>query len=200
MGKPSVRASQSGQPAPGARPCYIARASDRNVGANDMTGLALMNELLSYGHTANLELLQAAAPLTDAQLDRVFPMGRGTLRLTLMHIVVAEEVWLARWQGNVEQPWGNEKEVLPNAAMRERAQAVHEARLAFVRRLADGDLDRAQRYRDSKGRLFDTRLGQMLLQGLLHSVHHRAQAANMLRQLGSECPDMDYMMHVRQPA
>ena len=41
--------------------------------------------------------------------------------------------------------------------------------------------------------------GDMILQGLVHSIHHRAQAVNMLRQLGLGPPEVDYMTSVRLP-
>jgi uncharacterized damage-inducible protein DinB len=165
-----------------------------------MTAIGLIEEMLAYSRRTNDELLVAAATLPDDRLDQPFSMGMGTLRRTLLHVAVAEEVWLERWRGQIEQGWGDESVRNPLSALRERMNRVAEAREAFVHGLSDAALGRTQTYRDSRGGLFQATLAQMLIQGLTHSIHHRAQAANMLRQLGADCPDMDFMMHVRRPA
>ena len=55
------------------------------------------------------------------------------------------------------------------------------------------------RYLDSVAGYFNATLADMILQVLLHSIHHRAQAVNMLRQLGLGPPEVDYMTSVRLP-
>jgi uncharacterized damage-inducible protein DinB len=40
----------------------------------------------------------------------------------------------------------------------------------------------------------------MLLQLCYHATHHRAQAVNILRRLGTQAPELDYMMRIREPA
>jgi uncharacterized damage-inducible protein DinB len=59
--------------------------------------------------------------------------------------------------------------------------------------------DDTDRDRGSRGTLFTTTLGDVILQMFVHSTHHRAQAVNMLRHLGVSHPQVDYMMLVRQP-
>jgi uncharacterized damage-inducible protein DinB len=56
-----------------------------------------------------------------------------------------------------------------------------------------------QEYRDSRGSKFRATLADMITQGLVHSIHHRAQATNAIRRLGRNAPEMDYMVHIRQP-
>jgi uncharacterized protein YciI len=57
-----------------------------------------------------------------------------------------------------------------------------------------------QVYRDSKGSLFQATLGDMLMQGVMHTKHHQAQAVNALKRLGAAWPELDYMYRVRKPA
>jgi uncharacterized damage-inducible protein DinB len=68
-----------------------------------------------------------------------------------------------------------------------------------VNGLTEKELGQMIAYRDSKGSLFAATLSDMLLQGILHSVHHRAQAVNMVRRLGGAALEMDYMTFVRRP-
>lgn len=154
---------------------------------------------LRYSEWVNDQLLRAAAGLNDEKLDQSFDMGRGSLRKTLMHLWAGESVWLARWMGKTETPWPDEelKATIPN--IDERFKDVYSDRAAFVKMLKDADFSRVINYRDSKGSLYKATLGDMLMQGIVHSIHHRAQAVNMLRRLGATAPEVDYMYWVRKP-
>lgn len=162
--------------------------------------LNLLRQILKYGSWAMTRLLDGAGGLTDAALDQPFDMGVGSLRVTLLHIYNGELVWLGRWKGERDTPWPSEDERVSVAALRERFAANDVAREAFLKSLAPDDLDGTITYRDSRGSLFDATLRDMLIQGILHSHHHRAQAANMLRRVGGPAIDLDYMYHVRTPA
>jgi uncharacterized damage-inducible protein DinB len=165
-----------------------------------MMNIESIQTFLRYNDWANGRLLQAAVALTDELLDRPFEMGRGTLRKTLLHIAVAEHVWVQRWKAKVEVPWPNEDEPVGIAAMGERLRATQKDRDGFLATLKDADLSRIVTYRDSLGSLYTAALGDMLLQLCTHSAHHRAQAVNMLRRLGAQAPELDYMYWVRKPA
>lgn len=167
-----------------------------------MTTLALLRQLLDYSDWANAQVLSAAARLSDEQLDRPLEIGPdpGTLRRVLMHTWAGEDMWLRRWQGEIEAKWPAESERLSVAQLRDRFEATRARRGPFIAGLEDAAVVRVQEYRDSRGSLFKAALADMLLQGIVHSVHHRAQATNAIRRLGGAAPEMDYMMHIRQPA
>lgn len=154
---------------------------------------------LKYSEWANARLIEAASLLSDDQLDRLFEMGRGTLRLTLMHLWAGEHVWLQRWRGRTETPWPDEDERLTPIQIGDRFGHVYAERAVFLSGLVEGDLLRVITYRDSKGSLFQALLSDMLAQGMVHSIHHRAQASNMVRQAGGEGVDLDYMYWCRKP-
>jgi uncharacterized damage-inducible protein DinB len=165
-----------------------------------LVNLASIRTLLGYNDWADSRLLEASGPLSDEQLDRGFDMGPGSLRRTLIHIWAGESVWLARWMGKAETRWPDEAERLPLAEIQRRFGATWVERARFLATLADADLAREQVYRDSKGSLFRAKLGNMLIQGVTHSLHHRAQAVNMLRHVGAGLVELDYMMWERRPA
>jgi uncharacterized damage-inducible protein DinB len=155
---------------------------------------------LSYSDWANGVILSAARPMTDAQLDTPFEMGRGCFRKTLLHLWAGESVWVSRWQGKVETPWPDEEQRVSVEAIAARFEPVYAARNIFLATQQDADLSRDVIYRDSKGSLFQARLGDMMTQMLVHSTHHRAQLVNMLRRLGVDPPpELDYMMWRRRP-
>jgi uncharacterized damage-inducible protein DinB len=165
-----------------------------------MINVESAKSFLHYSDWANSQLLQEAARLSDQQLDRPIAMGRGSLRSTLLHIWAGESVWLSRWQGRAETPWPDEDESVPVASITQRFETVFAERRRFVEGLTDARLGEVVTYRDSKGSLFKATLGDMIMQGIIHSTHHRAQVVNMIRQVEGEPPELDYMMRVRRPA
>ncbi|MCG3125864.1 MAG: hypothetical protein CHACPFDD_00691 [Phycisphaerae bacterium] len=164
-----------------------------------MVNLESFRTLLRYNDWADAALLAAATPLSDAQLDQPFDMGVGSLRRTLLHIFNGEHVWLKRWQSRAETPWPDEAERVAPATIGERLQRTWRERDAFLATLRDPDLARVVTYRDSKGSYFRAALSDMMAQMFVHSAHHRAQAANMIRRTGGAALDVDYMYWIRQP-
>lgn len=164
-----------------------------------MINLGSIRAFLAYNDWADGRILEASAGLADQALDRAFDMGMGTLRRTLIHIWAGESVWLARWMGKTETRWPDETERLAVAEIRKKFGSVWVERARFLASLQDGDLMREQVYRDSKGSLFRATLGNMLIQGVTHSLHHRAQAVNMLRHVGAGTVELDYMVWTRRP-
>ncbi len=166
-----------------------------------MQSLAMIQGLFEYSDWANAQVLAASAELSDEQLDRGLEIGpgAGSLRRVLTHTWAGEDTWLRRWRGEPETPWPNESESLPIPALRERFDRTRSDRCTFLASLGPDALARVQNYRDSRGSMFRATLRDMLLQGITHSIHHRAQATNAIRRLGGKPPEMDYMMHIRQP-
>lgn len=161
-----------------------------------------IRSLLVYSDWANNLILDAAAPCADDDLDRPLEIGpgAGTLRRVLIHTWAGEDTWLRRWREETDVPWPNESEMPPIAELRRKFDVVASARVPFIASLTPDRLAREQVYRDSKGSCFRATLLDMLLQGITHSTHHRAQAVNALRRLGRPAPEVDYMMHRRRPA
>lgn len=156
--------------------------------------------MFRYSDWANGQLMSVASPLSDEQLDRPMEIGLGSLQATLKHIFDGESVWLARWQGRGETPWPSYDERPDMAKLGDRFRQTAVQRDAFLKTLTPEDFDRAVIYRDSKGSRFTATLGDMILQGINHSVHHRAQAANILRRVGAGLVELDYMVFVRKQA
>jgi uncharacterized damage-inducible protein DinB len=165
-----------------------------------MSESAAYREMLKYGDHANRLVFDAAAKLDDAKLDQPLDLGLGSLRRILLHIYNGEITWLRRWQGKVETKWPSEEPRPAPAEIFRNLEALREERDAFITGLSDEKLSASQTYRDSRGSLFTATLRQMILQGVVHSIHHRAQAANAVRRLGGQAPELDLMVSVRQPA
>lgn len=155
--------------------------------------------LIRYHDSADDAVLAAAAGLADGQLDQPFDIGPGSLRRTLIHIIGGEATWVQRWQGHAETRWPDESAATPVAQIQAQCAAGRSGRDAFLRARTAEDWNSAVAYRDSRGSIFQATLREMVLQYLVHSVHHRAQAVNILRRLGVRPPEVDLMVSVRRP-
>jgi uncharacterized damage-inducible protein DinB len=163
-----------------------------------MLDIPTIRVMLEYTDWSNGKLLDGAAACTDEQLDHDLQIGPGTLRRILLHIYNGEMIWLKRWRGIVENPWPGEGEHIAIAELRGRFNINTRAREEWLATIKPADAARVQKYRDSKGNLFEATLGDMLLQGAMHTKHHQAQAVNALKRLGAAWPELDYMYRVRK--
>jgi uncharacterized damage-inducible protein DinB len=165
-----------------------------------MIDLETIRLMLEYTDVSSRALLEHAGGVSDVQLDRELEIGPGTLRKILLHTYNGEAVWLKRWQGNAETKWPDESEKVSVQDLVDRFERVWLERDRYFTTVVPMDLVVEQAYRDSKGSMYKASLGEMFLQGVLHTKHHQAQACNALRRVGSSCPELDYMYRVRRPA
>ena len=163
-----------------------------------MIDIATIRVMLDYTDWSSGRLLEGAAGCSDEQLDRDLQIGPGTLRRILLHTYNGELIWFNRWRGVVENKWPDESERISMGDLKTRFDANARARDGWLSTLAPSDSARVQTYRDSKGLLFQATLGDMLLQGVMHTKHHQAQAVNALKRLGAAWPELDYMYRVRK--
>jgi uncharacterized damage-inducible protein DinB len=161
--------------------------------------IAIFATLFSYSDWSSRVLCTRAAALSDQQLDQPLDIGRGKLRVNLMHTLVGETVWLARWKETPSVPWPSEDQPLSPQQILARFEDLWKDRDGFLATLAPYRLAREQTYRDSKGSLFIATLEDMIIQGFMHTKHHQAQSVNMIRRVGGEPPELDYMYRVRKP-
>src|SRR5438874_1249236 len=75
-----------------------------------MVDIQTLQRLFEYNDWADGRLLECAGPLDDERLDRRFDIGPGSLRRTLLHIFVGEDVWVRRCSGHSETRWTGEDE------------------------------------------------------------------------------------------
>ncbi|MFN0136942.1 MAG: DinB family protein [Phycisphaerae bacterium] len=151
-----------------------------------------------YGDWARDEVHAAAANLSDAQLDRPFELGLGTLRKTLLHIRFAEQWWLDNWllgPGNLF-PETDERTTL--AELRVLFAETARVRNLYLSRMNDADLAKLVSAQPRPGVTRTFSLGETMLQLCTHGAHHRAQALNMLRHIGATVPALDVLV-MRSP-
>ncbi len=166
-------------------------------------GLGSISELLTFNDWAREKLLLAALPLSDAQLDRKFEMGEGSLRATLAHLWFAEQIWLDRWLGGDRSQLAKADPAISMAELHERFRRTGAARAAFLAAKSNRDLDAPITFTNMRKETYTFSLRDLLLHVCNHGSHHRAQAVNMLRHVGAEPPKpgVDYIfMKIEQQA
>ncbi len=177
-----------------------------------MNSIALIRRLHEHRHWANDLLLLAAEQLTDEELRRPFPIGQGSIWLSLTHLFAAEYVWLEALVGN-ESPLapGDAPGKLPGnqqgdramkslAELRSRWAALDERWQVYLADLSSNSLARVV-YKTSSltGQRVGTQQGDILLHVCTHAQYTTAQVINMLRQVGVEpLPDPMLITLARQ--
>ncbi len=156
--------------------------------------------LKTYDYLANARhrLFLQARPLTPRQHAEAFPIGLGSLLRTMTHIMICEKYYILRMLGEEVPPyetWPIRDENPPAMPVIEAAWAAQfpwsRSALAAVEdwnsTIAYDGTDEQDRPRRAMVTPAD-----IFTQLVLHEVHHRAQAMNILRYLGVASEDVDY--------
>ena len=145
-------------------------------------------------------LKKMAAHLTWADAEalralRESPGSDGRALVLYAHVVAAEAVWLARIAGR--KP---DVAVWPTLTLHEAAALAHrnaDELASVVASATEENLDREIEYRNSAGKLFRSRLEDILLHVALHGSYHRGQISLVMRGSGGEPAPTDYIAFAR---
>lgn len=135
--------------------------------------------LLHHDRWATEALLDACDALDEAQFHREFEMGCGSLHDTLVHMLGAMKAWGDLLAGRPPSPRAE-------ARRWERSElrtGITEAADSLEQSAAAGALSETSTP-ERGGQRFTFARGAVLTHITTHSMHHRAQALNMLRHLG----------------
>ena len=151
-----------------------------------MNGITQLRRLVDHLEWAHRRALAAVRESDSEEARRL-----------VAHVLGAERVWLRR----IETGDSSDLEIwpdLPPDTCEERLEAHTEAFRDLLGALSEEDLDREIAYRNTGGRAYETPLGEILLQLLLHAAHHRGQIALRLREGGNEPPNTDFITFARE--
>lgn len=145
----------------------------------------ILVRLFEHNNWANDKMIQACAALTDAQLD-ASPVSatKGTIRVTLTHLVAAQNGYLSTLTLPVDQ------RVRINPAFGELQAAARksgEALLAVARDLPEATFSARRETRDG----FMVEPWVIMVQIINHATEHREQVSSMLTALGVTPPELD---------
>ena len=156
--------------------------------------------IYDYLTLARQKVFDCVHPLSVEQYACVFPIGLGTLGRTLTHIMICEWFYVQRIEQRVVPPydqWPIQDEKPPSFGVLE-ATWIEQAKQTRAALSAVRDWDTAIEYRtlsdgqNDPSQIVTASAADLFTQLALHEVHHRAQAMNILRQLGVAIEDIDF--------
>ena len=156
--------------------------------------------IYDYLTLARQKVFDCVRPLSVEQYGSVLPIGLGTLGRTLTHIMICEWFYVQRIEERVVPPydqWPIQDEKPPPFTVLEPTW-IEQAKQTQAALTAVRDWDAAIEYRtlsdddDDPPKIVTTCAADLFTQLMMHEVHHRAQALNILRQLGVAIEDIDF--------
>jgi uncharacterized damage-inducible protein DinB len=166
--------------------------------------------LFAYNTWANQRVLEQAARTGEVDYFQPAPgLSFGSLHATLVHILIGELVWLARWQG------GKPPGALKDARQANRIAAIEipsfadlyriwdaelQKQRSFFEGLQDDAIDRPVSYVTQLGEPNLQPLSQLMVHVFNHGTQFRAEAAVRLTQLGLSPGDLDLIVYIRNQA
>lgn len=155
--------------------------------------------LYDYNRWANARILDAAAALSHADFVAPRTLVWGSLRGTLVHAFGAEWIWRRRCQEGVSPAaLPRESEFATFSDLRDRWHEEEAAMRAYVEGLDDAAIAGDMVYRNTSGKLMHAPLWQVLMHVVNHGTQHRAEAAQLLTELGHSPGDVDLIVYVRE--
>jgi len=121
----------------------------------------------------------------------------GGIHSTIVHILSADNIWLARWTGKTTAPL-KAVDIPTDEVFKKQWDAYHCEMNNFVRGLGQDTLDQPLPYTDVKGNTFSHPLCQKMQHKVNHSTYHRGQVVTLLRQRGEKVVSTDFIQYIRQ--
>jgi uncharacterized damage-inducible protein DinB len=148
----------------------------------------ILVELYRHNRWANVRLLDRCGELSAEQLDLSAPGTYGRVRDTLVHIVGAEQRYVARLSGREpERPVQSDEPFPGIAVLREQAERTGELLIAFAE---ENPPDKVTSFSDG-GLTYHLGPVVPMVQAINHATEHRAHVVTILTQHGIEVPVID---------
>jgi uncharacterized damage-inducible protein DinB len=144
-------------------------------------------EMYRHSLWSTLRLIDACSALTDEQLDTNLPGTYGSIRSTLLHMLGAEDRYVARIHG--EQPGPRiEDEPFPGFdTLRASAERSGNALIEIAANLKEDTVLRGT----WRGEPYEYPIMTLVIQALNHATEHRTHIGSLMGHQGIEPPDSD---------
>ena len=153
--------------------------------------------LFEYDKWADIKMLGAAAGLNPDQYKKDLGSSFGGIHGTIVHILSANHVWCCRWTGKISTPL--KAEDIPSIEVVKKQWDTYHFEIGnFFQNLSDKELNESSGYTDFKGNSYSYPLYQQMLHKVNHSTYHRGQVVTLLRQLGTNVFNSDFINFIRQ--
>ncbi len=151
--------------------------------------------LYDYNYWANARLLAACTALTPEQWKQPLGHSWGSVHSLLTHILAAEIIWSARWQGVSPKTLLRPEEIPTLADIELKWTEVEDRVRGFIRSCDDAQFAADLTYTNTHGQTFTFPLGQLMLHLANHGTHHRGELAAMLAILQTPHPEDDLLLY-----
>jgi uncharacterized damage-inducible protein DinB len=157
-----------------------------------MGALQQIRDLYAYNEWANDCILEAASRLSEEELKRELDGSFGSVEGNLWHPLGTQVFWLARWRTAPPEGMRKVEEGQVLEAIRDGYRLSHAGLKSYLDSLIEADVERVISWH-AGGEERRMSLGKILLQVAFHGMHHRAETAMMLTQMGKAPEQLDYM-------
>lgn len=157
--------------------------------------IADLQRLYDYSSWANRRLLAAASRLTQEQFTKWIAGSYGSVRNTLVHALSAEWGWLERCGGPRRGERLKSEDYPTVEALLSEWNQVERWMRRFLEELTESDLAHDVAFAFGAGPLTSLPRGDLLHHAVIHAVHHRGQVALLLRTLGCEPGNFDFLIY-----
>jgi uncharacterized damage-inducible protein DinB len=144
-----------------------------------------LRKLLEHNNWANLRVIDACANLNDDQLDaEPSPSTKGSIRVTLWHLMAAQQRYV--WRVTGQEPAFNWQAPPSFAELKEAALVSGEQLLTIAK-----DDPQAMLETQFEGTNYLVEAWVVMVQTIYHAGEHREQIKSMLTALGVTPPETD---------
>jgi len=162
--------------------------------------IEIIRNLYQYNAWANARILDTAAQLSPEQFRAEASASFGSVHGTLDHIMSAQWLWLARWQGSSPSAMLDPQAFPDLDALRARWDQIERETQDFVAACSETDLARIIGYRNFQNERWAYPLWQQMVHQVNHATQHRSEVALLLSQWGYSPGWLDllYFVDVQQ--
>lgn len=153
--------------------------------------------LHAYNAWATNRLFTALESLPTEQYHRDMHSSHGSIHGTLIHLVGAEKLWLARWEGRAE-PFLTATEAPTREALYTVWERAGFSTAKFLGTMSDAKLQERLALRSPQGGTSHTTYWQAIQHVVDHSTYHRGQVVCMMRQAGAIPPSTGLIQFYRE--
>jgi len=150
-----------------------------------------LRTLCDYSRWANLRIVDACGALTSEQFTRDLGSSFPSVRDTMVHVMLAEWVWLERCHGAAPAKFQPGSDFPTLEAVLAHWQSIDLS--GYAASISGNDLERIVHFRRMDASPHTSVLWQILQHVVNHGTYHRGQITTMLRQLGAKAVSTDLM-------
>jgi uncharacterized damage-inducible protein DinB len=162
---------------------------------------AFLDQLYDYNVWANGLILKYAEQLPEEQFTQETTHSFGSIRDTLIHILIVEWLWREHMQGTGLEYAQALEQVVPEdyPTVGKLYHRWFDEELAMRNFLGDLDEQGVMQlvpYTNAAGRELEDSIAEILAHMVLHGMQHRAEAAAMLTDFGFSPGNLDYTAYL----